>query len=97
MTRRTQKTTSRQLSRKEIAAVVIRAMLATAADNEISFSTVGRIVARIIKFWPQYTPRQAYEVERDWMNTLKAEVAARDLASEREARQATRAATRRDH
>lgn len=89
---RTHKTRSRQLSRKEISSIIVRALLATAAEGEIEFGTVGRIVARIIKFWPQYSLRQADEVERDWMRALRAEVAARNLPHEREARVSVRAA-----
>lgn len=80
------KTNSRQLSRPEFAVIVIRALLATAAEGEIGHATVGRVVARIVKYWPKYSTRQTSEVERDWMRALKNEVAARDLGAERDVR-----------
>jgi hypothetical protein len=80
----------RQMGRIDHAQVVVRALLSTAAEGEITDADVGRIVARIIKGTPLFSERQALDVERDWMKVLKAEVSARKLADERDARVAVR-------
>lgn len=66
-------------SRKVVARVVVRALLEAAGDGEITFAVVGRIVGRIIRAWPTHSDRQRAAMQKDWMDTLRAEVRARDL------------------